>query len=66
MATSKKVPAKKTTRGISQDRNLVAGGQDHEVKLVAEETHRSAKAVKKAIKEVGNVRADVKRQVRGR
>lgn len=34
----------------------MAGGQDYEVQYEAEKTRRSAPAVKKAVKKVGNAR----------
>lgn len=50
---------KKTARGRKQDRALVAGGQDYEVGYVAKKTKRSKKAVKTAVKKVGNSRKRV-------
>ncbi|MBV8700217.1 DUF3606 domain-containing protein [Bradyrhizobium sp.] len=52
-------PKKKTSRGRSQDRRRVAGGQDYEVRYEAKKTDRSKAAVKKAIKQVGNSRKKV-------
>ena len=40
----------KTSRGRSQDRKKVAGGQDHEVRYEADKTGTSEKQVKQAIK----------------
>jgi Protein of unknown function (DUF3606) len=40
----------KTSRGRSQDRKRVAGGQDYEVRYEAKKTGRSKSAVKKAVK----------------
>lgn len=51
--------AKKTSRGLKQDRARVAGGQDYEVGYEAKKTGRSAAAVKKAVKKVGNSRKKV-------
>lgn len=48
-----------TTRGRSQDRAKVAGGQDHEVKYEAGKTGASKAAVKSAVKSVGNSRKKV-------
>ena len=45
-----------TTRGRSQDRAKVAGGQDHEVKYEAGKTRVSKAEVKSAVKTVGNSR----------
>jgi len=55
--------AKKTTRGRNQDRARVAGGQKHEVGYEAKKTKRSASAVKKAVKKVGNTRKKVERRL---
>lgn len=48
-----------TTRGRSQDRAKVAGGQDHEVKYEAGKTGASKSDVKSAVKSVGNSRKKV-------
>ncbi|ESY22246.1 MULTISPECIES: DUF3606 domain-containing protein [unclassified Mesorhizobium] len=53
MATSQ------TTRGRSQDRAKVAGGQDHEVKYEAGKTGASKADIKSAVKSVGNSRRKV-------
>jgi len=50
---------KQTVRGRKQDRARVAGGQDYEVRYEAKKMRRSAGAVKKAIKKVGNSRKRV-------
>ena len=55
MAAAKKA-GKKTARGRKQDRARVAGGQKYEVSYEAQKTGRSASAVKKAVKKVGNAR----------
>ena len=55
--------AKKTTRGRNQDRARVAGGQRHEVDYEAKKTKRSASAVKKAVKKVGNTRKKVEKRL---
>jgi hypothetical protein len=54
MAAAKK--AKKAARGRKQDRARVAGGQYYEVRYESKKTGRSASAVKKAVKKVGNSR----------
>jgi hypothetical protein len=41
---------KQTARGRSPDRARVAGGQDYEVRYESNKTHKSADAVKKAVK----------------
>jgi len=55
--------AKKTSRGRQQDRARVAGGQDYEVRYEAKKTRKSAPAVKKAVKKVGNSRNKVERKL---
>jgi len=45
------------------DRTRVAGGQKYEVRYEAKKTARSAPAVKKAVKNVGNVRKKVEKQL---
>jgi len=51
--------AKKSARGRKQDRALVAGGQDDEVRYAAKKARKSASAVKKAVKKVGSSRKRV-------
>jgi Protein of unknown function (DUF3606) len=48
-----------TSRGLKQDRTKVASGQKHEVRYEAKKTGRSAAAVTKTIKKVGNSRKKV-------
>jgi hypothetical protein len=62
MAAAKKA-AKKTARGRKQDRARVAGGQDYEVRYEAKKTGRSASAVAKAVKKVGNARKRVEKRL---
>jgi hypothetical protein len=62
MAAAKKT-TKKTSRGRKQDRARVAGGQDYEVRYEAKKTNRSASAVKKAVKKVGNARRKVEKRL---
>jgi hypothetical protein len=50
-----------TSRGRSQDRKRVAGGQDYEVRYEAKKTGASKKQVKKAIQKVGNTRRKVEK-----
>jgi hypothetical protein len=50
---------KKTARGRKQDQARVAAGQDYEVRYETKKTGRSASAVKKAVKKVGNSRKRV-------
>ncbi|MDA9467038.1 DUF3606 domain-containing protein [Bradyrhizobium sp. CCBAU 53415] len=60
MAAAKK---SKTSRGRKQDRARVAGGQDYEVQYEAKKTGKSAPAVKKAVKKVGNARKRVEKRL---
>jgi hypothetical protein len=53
--------AKETARGRKQDRARVAGRQDYEVKYESKKTGRSASAVKKAVKKVGDSRRRVEK-----
>jgi hypothetical protein len=62
MAAAKKT-AKKTMRGRKQDRARVAGGQVYEVRYEAKKTGRSASAVKKTVKKVGNTRKKVEKRL---
>ena len=62
MAAAKKI-AKKTARGRKQDRARLAGGQDYEVRYESKKTGRSAPAVKKAVKKVGNARKRVEKRL---
>jgi hypothetical protein len=55
--------AKKRARGRKQDRARLAGGQDYEVRYEAKKTRRSAGAVKKAVKKVGNTRKRVEKRL---
>ncbi|WP_035709165.1 DUF3606 domain-containing protein [Bradyrhizobium genomosp. I (2014)] len=59
MAAVKKTAA----RGRKQDRARVAGGQKHEVAYEAKKSGRSASAVKKAVKKVGNSRKRVEKRL---
>jgi Protein of unknown function (DUF3606) len=63
MAVKKQTPATKSARGRNQDRARVAGGQDYEVRYEAKKIGRSASAVKKAVKKVGNSRKTVERKL---
>jgi hypothetical protein len=53
--------AKTTSRGRKQDRARVAGGQKYEVAYEAKKTGKSAAAVKRTVKKVGNSRKKVER-----
>jgi hypothetical protein len=65
MAAAKKT-TKRTARGRKQDRARVAGGQKYEVSYEAKKTGKSAPAVKKAVKKVGNVRKTVEKRLSGK
>ena len=52
-----------TTRGRSQDRAKVAGGQDHEVRYESTKTGASKDEVKAAVKSAGNSRKKVEAQL---
>lgn len=56
---------KKTSRGTSQDRKKVAGGQEYEVKYESEKSGASAEQVKKTIKTTGNSRKKVEDKLGG-
>ena len=60
MAAAKKA---KTARGRKQDRARVAGKEDYEVRYESKKTGKSATAVKKAVKKVGNVRKSVEKRL---
>jgi hypothetical protein len=62
MAAAKRT-AKKAARGRKQDRARVAGGQDYEVRYESKKTGRSASAVKKTVKKVGNARKRVEKRL---
>jgi len=53
--------AKESARGRAQDRARVAGGQGYEVRYEAKKDRKSASAVKKAVKKVGNSRKKVRK-----
>jgi hypothetical protein len=58
-----KAAKKRNARGRTQERARVAGGQDYEVRYEAKKTRRSAGAVKKAVKKVGNSRKRVEKRL---
>jgi hypothetical protein len=59
----KMAAVKKTARGSKQDRARVTGGQKYEVAYETKKTGRSAPAVKKAVKKVGNARKKVEKRL---
>jgi hypothetical protein len=54
----------KSSRGRSQDRSKVAGGQDHEVNYEKNKMNASSKEVKDAIKRAGNQRENVEKKLK--
>ena len=56
--------AEHTTRGRTQDRAKVAGGQPHEVRYESDKTGASKEEVKKAVKDVGNSRKKVEGELK--
>jgi hypothetical protein len=58
------MPNSGTTRGRSQDRAKVAGGQDHEVQYASKKTGASKGEVKAAVKSVGNSRKAVEKDLK--
>jgi len=54
----------KTSRGRSQDRSKVAGGQDYELQYEKEKTGASKEQIKKAIKSAGNQRNKVEKKLK--
>jgi uncharacterized protein DUF3606 len=57
------MPTNKSTRGRTQDRSKVAGGQDYEVKYEQGKSKTSAATVKAAVKKAGNSRAKVEKEL---
>lgn len=55
-----------TTRGRAQDRRMVAGGQDHEVRYEADKMDVSKDEVRDAVKSEGNSRAKVEQKLKDR
>ncbi len=53
-----------SSRGRSQDRAKVAGGQDHEVRYESKKTGASKSDVKDAVKAAGNSRKKVEAELR--
>jgi hypothetical protein len=52
-----------SSRGRSQDRARVAGGQEHEVRYEAKKTGKPKAAVKEAVKSAGNSRKQVEKKL---
>ena len=69
MATANKAPAKKaahTSRGLAQDRRLIATKQVYEVTYVAKATSKTAAEVKAAIAKAGHSRVKVVKVLKGK
>lgn len=58
--------SKKTTRGRSQDRSKVVGGQDYEVEYEKNKLNISGEALKKEIKKEGNSRNKIEEKINKR
>jgi hypothetical protein len=52
------------SRGRKQDRRLVAGGQNYEVRYESKKTGKRKTRVKQAVERVGNSRRKVERELR--
>lgn len=59
----KAMPTTQSSRGRSQDRAKVAGGQDHEVRYESNKTGASKSEVKDAVKSAGNSRSKVEQEL---
>src|SRR5215211_9188905 len=57
--------AKKGRSGRNRDRQLVAGGQKHEMRYAAKKAGVKGRAVKKAVKRVGHSRTKVEQVLAG-
>ncbi len=55
---------KQTSKGRSQDRSKVAGGQEHEVSYEKDKLNVSGKEVKNAVKTEGNSRKKVEEKLK--
>ena len=53
-----------TSRGRAQDRERVAGGQEHEVRYEADKENVSKDEVKSAVKNAGNSRNKVEAELK--
>ncbi|HEY5370877.1 MAG TPA: DUF3606 domain-containing protein [Hanamia sp.] len=57
---------KKTTRGLSQDRSKVAGGQNYEVDYEKNKLNVSGETIKKEIKKEDNSRKKIEEKINRR
>ena len=55
-----------STRGRSQDRSKVAGGQDYEVNYEKNKMNTRSDEIKKAIKQEGNSRKKIEKNLKTR
>jgi hypothetical protein len=55
---------KKTTRGRSQDRSKIAGGQEYEVNYEKNKLGVSKEAIRKEIKKEGNSRKKIEKNLK--
>ncbi|MEO5999968.1 MAG: DUF3606 domain-containing protein [Chitinophagaceae bacterium] len=53
-----------SSKGRSQDRRKIAGGQDHEVNYEKNKLNTSSDAVKASVKKVGNERKNVEADIK--
>jgi len=58
--------SKKTKKGLNQDRQKVAGGQDYEVNYEKEKLGVNAEALKDEIKNSGNSRKKIEKKLSGK
>jgi len=57
---------KQSSRGRSQDRRKVAGGQDYEVNYESKKTGASTQEVRKAVKQKGNERKNIEKNLKNK
>jgi len=55
---------KQSSRGRSQDRRKVASGQDYEVNYESKKTGASTQEVRKAVKQKGNERKNIEKNLK--
>ena len=57
---------KQSSRGRSQDRRKVAGGQDYEVNYESKKTVAFTQEVRKAVKQKGNERKNIEKNLKNK
>jgi len=57
---------KQSSRGRSQDRRKVASGQDYEVNYESKKTGASTQEVRKAVKQKGNERKNIEKNLKNK